>query len=437
MSLVLDNRTPISRYRPRIKRPELNPLPPQWEKHEYDPARSPLVRFVLLSMVLHALLIVLFGAPTGGSREGRAMWGALNVVLRGPPIVLDAPRASLPREAPAARPVKAADPIVVPEAPVGAPIKELISFPPLIDRIKPVDRNIDLPPPLVVPPPTDALFVAPATRDLKTAPQIIAAPPIIPAPPVPERTPAVPIAPRIVAPPVAAPLVQPILPTVPDRLRTTPAERNLVESPTITAVPVAPAVQLRPVETATIPVPATPSVVPLQMDPAPTIQVSPAIRPAYTTPAATAPSAPAAPARAEPPAAQPEPSAARTEPMDRPLPRDDAAARASPSRPAPPSPDALLRREPNSSSNYDPTKGAPSLDPDAMRRRAAQMAKEGTGNRALLPFAMPQIPDRKSKMEEAIEKARKPDCKDAYKSLGLLAVVPLVANEFGEGTCRW
>ena len=35
------------------------------------------------------------------------------------------------------------------------------------------------------------------------------------------------------------------------------------------------------------------------------------------------------------------------------------------------------------------------------------------------------------------EKARKPDCRTAYKDMGLLAVVPLVANEFGEGNCRW
>jgi hypothetical protein len=40
-------------------------------------------------------------------------------------------------------------------------------------------------------------------------------------------------------------------------------------------------------------------------------------------------------------------------------------------------------------------------------------------------------------MEDAIEKARKPECKDAYKDLGLLAVLPLIANEFGEGNCRW
>jgi hypothetical protein len=84
---------------------------------------------------------------------------------------------------------------------------------------------------------------------------------------------------------------------------------------------------------------------------------------------------------------------------------------------------------------YDPT--APSIDLDAARKRAGQLAREGTGNRAVLPFPMPPVPERKTKEQIAIEKARKPDCRTAYKDLGLLAIAPLVANEFGEGTCRW
>src|SRR6202171_926946 len=46
-------------------------------------ARPPLSHFVILSMLLHALAIALFGAPSGGSREGRALWGSLPVVLQG------------------------------------------------------------------------------------------------------------------------------------------------------------------------------------------------------------------------------------------------------------------------------------------------------------------------------------------------------------------
>jgi hypothetical protein len=85
--------------------------------------------------------------------------------------------------------------------------------------------------------------------------------------------------------------------------------------------------------------------------------------------------------------------------------------------------------------DYDPT--APSLDPDALRARAGRIAREGSGQRALLPFPMPPVPAKKSTVESAIESARKPDCRTAYQGLGLAAIVPLVANEFGEGNCRW
>ncbi|HRA23870.1 MAG TPA: hypothetical protein PLK52_09930, partial [Usitatibacteraceae bacterium] len=93
-----------------------------------------------------------------------------------------------------------------------------------------------------------------------------------------------------------------------------------------------------------------------------------------------------------------------------------------------------LRRPPSTA----PLPGAePRIDLEAAKARAREIAREGTGNRALLPFPMPPAPERKTKEQIAIENARKPECKDAYKGLGLLAVVPLIANEFGEGNCRW
>ena len=105
-----------------------------------------------------------------------------------------------------------------------------------------------------------------------------------------------------------------------------------------------------------------------------------------------------------------------------------------PRLPGPPTPStpSVARPRPET---YDPT--LPTLDPEALRNRAGQIAREGTGNRAILPFPMPPQPARKSKEEIALEKARKPDCRTAYQNLGLLAVIPLVANEFGEGSCRW
>jgi hypothetical protein len=88
--------------------------------------------------------------------------------------------------------------------------------------------------------------------------------------------------------------------------------------------------------------------------------------------------------------------------------------------------------------DYDPTRpAAPSLDLDALRKRAGELGREGSGQRALLAFPMPPVPPRKSKMETAIENARKPDCRTAYQALGLAAAIPLIANEFGEGNCRW
>jgi hypothetical protein len=79
----------------------------------------------------------------------------------------------------------------------------------------------------------------------------------------------------------------------------------------------------------------------------------------------------------------------------------------------------------------------PVLDLDSIRRRAGEIAREGSGNRAALPFPMPVPPPKKSKLETAIDNARKPDCRTAYQAMGLAAVVPLIANEFGEGNCRW
>jgi hypothetical protein len=110
--------------------------------------------------------------------------------------------------------------------------------------------------------------------------------------------------------------------------------------------------------------------------------------------------------------------------------------RPAPGPSAPGTPSEFRKRGEEPSSDYDPFAGPKELDIDAMKRRASQLAR-GSGNSALLPFPMPPVPPKKSKMEQAIENARKPDCRTAYADLGLAAVVPLVANEFGEGNCRW
>jgi hypothetical protein len=90
------------------------------------------------------------------------------------------------------------------------------------------------------------------------------------------------------------------------------------------------------------------------------------------------------------------------------------------------------------SGDYDPTRPAsPRLNLDALRNRVREIAREGSGNSVFaFPLPLPDEP-KKSKLSKAIEDARKPDCRTAYQGLGLLAAVPLIANQFGDGSCRW
>ena len=76
-------------------------------------------------------------------------------------------------------------------------------------------------------------------------------------------------------------------------------------------------------------------------------------------------------------------------------------------------------------------------DLEATRQRAREIATS-PGYRGVAPVIPPPPPvERKSKLANAIEKAAKPDCRDAYAGMGLLAVVPLTVATIGNGGCRW
>jgi len=458
VSSVAATRKPTSAYRPPPHR-SLPPQPPRWAANDGAYRTPPLAEFVLLSILLHVLAILLFGAPSGGSREGRAMWGALNVTISAPlfqpaPLLkLDRSLPMLPMlrapqraEPPPAKvvpppPPPATAPQPVPEAPPPPPIQrvEPIAIPPMLDRLAPPDRKLEMAPTFKVPPPSRLPAPVPP-------PPVEAPPPPPPAPiPAPriERVPAE-------APPVAAPLAQPLppppapipQPPVPAPLPAPPVERAPVETPAVPALtPATPPVERPPVEVPVLPVPESvaparvePAAKPVEKAPPPDVAPVPAPAPAVPAPAPTAieraieraqqPPRDAPAERAPAPSIERAPALpaapAATTPLPGPSFRD--------SRPG----DFPTGRD---RGDYDPTKGA--LDLDAVRARAGQLGREGSGNRALLPFPMPAVEKPKSKMEKAIESARKPDCKDAYKDLGLAAVIPLVANEFGEGTCRW
>jgi hypothetical protein len=481
-----------------------------WERYGSD---GPLARFLVLSMLLHVLAILLFGAPTGGSREGRALWGSssLDVVIRdpfkgtepAPALRFDrglgslnpSPRSPAPgavETAPQPAPI-AEPPNVEPEAAAAKPpvprvlerierkpetppfevpkpsenqeatrVERALPEPPKIEAPHPAPKPIEVPrievpvaprierqmaePPKVEAPPPPPKPIEVPRIDAPVLPRVdrqLAEPPKLelPAPaPRPIEVPRIeaPVVPRIERqlaepPKIEAPIVQPVTPIeVPrlDRMPTPRVERQLAEPPKLEAPPVAPPVETPPVPSPSVEKPAA-SAPPVERAPAevqrvPATRVEPSPAPKVERPAA-----PATPSTQQ--AAPPTPVPAERTPPGAPQQTAPALPRESAPLDVAPSPFRTSPAQP--SKDYDPT--APSLDVDTLRKRAGDITRAGTGNRALLAFPMPPVDKPKTKMEDAIEKARKPDCRTAYKDLGLAAVVPLIANEFGEGTCRW
>jgi hypothetical protein len=407
-------RKPHLRSVPTYPRPVQLELPLPEPKVRWQPG-PPLWHYVLVSLLLHIAAVLLFGAPSGGSREGRALWAALRVSLIPPPPAplpikslevepeLLAPALpAAPREAKrrAAKPKKA---VKVEPSPVLRPLPHLdppaapaeLPVPPLLDRLTKPETKSVLPPPAQVPQATES--------------QVPAVQPAAVAPPEPE--------------PIVAPEPALVLPKI------TPGEFAPLELPALPPVRPAPA-------PAPAVVPPKPEPLPRAIEPFPVREIAaPQPPPAFERPEPNAQQSVAPPKleREAPKLEREVPKVERTVPREIRTP-DVPAARPGPSVSPAPSPPAPAKRE-TPAGSYDPT--APTLDLDAMRRRAGEIARQGTGNRALLPFPMPPLPEKKSKLEDALDKARKPDCRDAYKELGLAAVVPLIANEFGEGNCRW
>ena len=373
MAIATLSRGPVSRYQgpSASRRRPPPPLPPRWVEDQRRAQMPPLSRFVLLSFLLHILAIALVGSPTGGSRDGRAMWGSLLVTL-------------MP-----ARPATPSSGTAAEEALPASP-----AFPRLLDRIPTTEPRLETTPPLVVPPPIEA---QPGAQALDPAPAAsVITPPV--ALPIPLPVPTVPI-PAPPAPVIEVPRLQ-LAPAVPQ------AERNLLEAPRVL---VAPAPVAAPVESIAPPRIAEPLSRPL--DRALTEQIAPP------------PLAPAA-----------ERAAPRLDPTAR-IERDTPAKIETQAAPSPFRAPGPVSPKTEESAAYDPT--VPALDPEALRKRAAGLAREGSGQRAVLAFPMPPVPEKKNKIEEILDKARKPDCRTAYQQLGLAAVIPLIANEIGEGTCRW
>ena len=78
---------------------------------------------------------------------------------------------------------------------------------------------------------------------------------------------------------------------------------------------------------------------------------------------------------------------------------------------------------------------APRLNLDLPRTRGGELSRQSSlGVLSLLPRP-PELPD---KLAREINKAAKPDCREAYGGAGLLAVVPLALDALrSQGGCKW
>jgi hypothetical protein len=470
---------------------------PARPRHSPANAESPtLLQFVFLSMLLHMLLVVLFGNTiSGGARRGDGWLGPLDVTLRqmspergsgftlAPGADTNFPGAALLRRrdgstaAPAAMPQGNAATRVVPQDPMSAaplpparastevsesaPEDSLSPQPPPVESLPRLDRSapVEVDKPLISPtvsPPK----VSPPAPEREIAPRSAVPPRDVPIPPA---TPLEPIAPptfeRQVAPPVELRQreipVAPRPPTVERPPREEPAPVEPI-APAKIEREQAPAVEVKPRDVPMAPIERIAPPI-IEHSFAPSVELpTPRKAPLETTaPARVAPT----PEREAAPVAPPLP---RNEPVPLAPERERAAPAAiapgkAPAAPTPARAEAPAGRElprlrfgaPDVDeevfrSRRDvvaPTTepgGAPGITAESLRGRTREIAREGSGTSGVLNVVPPPPPqERKDTLAEGIAKAAKPDCRTAYAGMGLLAVVPLVASSVGNGGCRW
>jgi hypothetical protein len=451
---VITHRTPI---RPRASRVDFEP--------------PTLLQFVVLSMLLHVLIVVVFGNPIGTARRGDGWWGPLNVSLQrllpdpgsgftlAPGVDTTAPGTELLRrrdraatspakparnvdagaapsetgfgaaEERAAPPPIEAAPVPAPSAPARGPVDELL---PQLDLRAPEIVDKLLSPPVV---PRMEPVPAPAV-ELKTREATL--PPVTPLQPI-----APPKVERELAPPITVPQHKvPIAPVAPlERLAPPKIERELAPPITVPQreVPIAPVAPLERLAPPKIERELAPPVI----VPAPIAPVAPVAPVERITPAKggrNSGAAPESPPRREP--AEAIPRAAPTAPAAS-TPGISAAGQAPAAPPSrlrfgnPDAVDEIVRPRGDVVIPSPEPGGASRIDLEAARRRAREITAESSGSRGIVSLVPPPPVERKSKLAEDIEKAAKPDCRTAYAGLGLLAIPALVGSTIGNGGCNW
>jgi hypothetical protein len=78
------------------------------------------------------------------------------------------------------------------------------------------------------------------------------------------------------------------------------------------------------------------------------------------------------------------------------------------------------------------------LDLDSLRSRARQLAGDPNAPRTIVPFPTISAPQTKTDVEKAFDKAlKRPDCREAYREMGLAAVLPLIRDSIKNEGCKW
>jgi hypothetical protein len=438
---------PAPDHRPPLITPSLSARSRIARLHDESPL---LLQFVLLSMLLHVLVVLMFGTATlGGARRGDGWLGPLDVTLRqlspergsgftlAPGAESQPPGAALLQrredaaKSPVAAPtVKSATPAAPPEPSSAAPSPASSPTPPL----PPAEVRDAVPEVSVTPRPTPADALPRLDR---TAPEEVDKPLVAPAvtppkvaPPAPERevaprTPPVELKPHEEESPVPAPFE-----------KAAPAKIEREQAPRVEAkprdVPVPQAVPIERIAPA-----------PIERTLSPPVDL-PAPRKAPAEAAAPARAPTPTPARESAPSAQPAPRVAPVDVAPAGVPGKPPAVRtetpASGERirfGAPSVEDEIFgtRRDAPAAESGAP----PAVTVESMKKRAREIAAEGSGSRGVLNMIPPPPPvEKKDKLAEDIAKAAKPDCRTAYAGLGILAVVPLVASSVGNnGGCNW
>lgn len=414
------------------------------------PTGSTLQRSLLLALLLHLWLVLLFGNVSGGAAPGEGVWGRLTVRLAGP--------VGAPAPSDARTPLNADQPSAVPAATGGRPARAAATqptdtappSPPPVQRLpdgfRPLDAAAALPPPpalsqapaavlpdATLPPPVQRLegpatareaARLPATSGLQ-APAPQAALPADLAQPLPAPSQ------RLDARPDTRPdaglgdLPQPALlrpaatPSLGDLPATDmPAAVQRLEAPAVAQ----PLQRLLPGQSA----PRLPAAARVQdLAPAPELPA-----PVQRLDAeATAPSPSPTPVRVQAPA----PSTATTAALQ-------SVSAALPGRVGAPSatdatgPTAAAGPGVGSEPGPAASAPAPALRPlNLTLPRGDLAARRGPGVLELLP----QPPERKSKLEKALDGASPEDCRKAYADKGLLAVVPLAVDAVRGKGCQW